>query len=105
MSFITGLTRMWLTRTAKPFTFKNGYDQILPYAECENLGLYVHIPFCKSICNFCPYCKVRYSAELCDRYIDSLIQEIHIVGSQHAEHRKATSLYFGGGHLHSQPTV
>ena len=31
MSFITGLTRMWLTRTAKPFTFKNGYDQILPY--------------------------------------------------------------------------
>lgn len=68
MSFITGLTRMWLTRTAKPFTFKNGYDQILPYAECENLGLYVHIPFC----------KVRYSAELCDRYIDSLIQEIHI---------------------------
>lgn len=97
MSFITGLTRMWLTRTAKPFTFKNGYDQILPYAECENLGLYVHIPFCKSICNFCPYCKVRYSAELCDRYIDSLIQEIHIVGSQHAEHRKATNLYFGGG--------
>lgn len=76
---------------------QNGYDQILPYAECENLGLYVHIPFCKSICNFCPYCKVRYSAELCDRYIDSLIQEIHIVGSQHAEHRKATSLYFGGG--------
>ena len=97
MSFITGLTRMWLTRTAKPFTFKNGYDHTLPYAECENLGLYVHIPFCKSICNFCPYCKVRYSAELCDRYIDSLIQEIHIVGSQHAEHRKATSLYFGGG--------
>ena len=38
MSFITGLTRMWLTRTAKPFTFKNGYDQILPYAECETLG-------------------------------------------------------------------
>ena len=75
MSFITGLTRMWLTRTTKPFTFKNEYDQILPFAECENLGLYVHIPFCKSICNFCPYCKVRYSAELCDRYIDALMKE------------------------------
>ena len=97
MSFITNLTRMWLTRTTKPFTFKNEYDQILPFAECENLGLYVHIPFCKSICNFCPYCKVRYSAELCDRYIDSLIQEIHLVGSQHAERKKVTSLYFGGG--------
>ena len=97
MSFITNLTRMWLTRTTKPFTFKNEYDQILPFAECENLGLYVHIPFCKSICNFCPYCKVRYSSELCDRYIDSLIQEIHLVGSQNAERKNVTSLYFGGG--------
>ena len=88
---------MWLTRTTKPFTFKNGYDQILPYAECENLGLYVHIPFCKSICNFCPYCKVRYSAELCDRYIDSLIREIHIVGSRYTKRKKVTGLYFGGG--------
>lgn len=97
MSFITSLTRMWLTRTTKPFTFKNEYDQILPFAECENLGLYAHIPFCKSICNFCPYCKVRYSAELCDRYIDALIKEIHIVGSQHTGRKKVTSLYFGGG--------
>ena len=97
MSFITSLSRMWLTRTTKPFTFKNEYDQILPFAECENLGLYVHIPFCKSICNFCPYCKVRYSAELCDRYIDALIKEIHIVGSQHTGRKKVTSLYFGGG--------
>ena len=97
MSFITSLTRMWLTRTTRPFTFKNEYDQTLPFAECENLGLYVHIPFCKSICNFCPYCKVPYSKELCDKYIDSLIQEIHMVGRQQTERKKATSLYFGGG--------
>ena len=76
MSFITCLTRAWLTRTVKPFTFKNEYDEILPFAECENLGLYVHIPFCKSICNFCPYCKVRHSEELCQKYIDALIEEI-----------------------------
>ena len=54
MHFFTSLTRMWLTRTVRPFTFKSEYDQILPFAECESLGLYVHIPFCKSICNFCP---------------------------------------------------
>ena len=97
MSLITSLTRMWLTRTTKPFTFKNEYDQILPFAECDSLGLYVHIPFCKSICNFCPYCKVLYSAESCDRYIDHLIQEIHFVGNQHKGRKKVTSLYFGGG--------
>lgn len=88
---------MWLTRTVKPFTFKNEYDQVLPYMECDNLGLYVHIPFCKSICNFCPYCKVRYSEELCNRYIDALIKEIHMVGSQNEGKKTVTSLYFGGG--------
>ena len=97
MSIITTLTRMWLTRSAKPFAFKNEYDQVLPYQDCDNLGLYVHIPFCKSICNFCPYCKVRYSRELCDRYIDSLLQEIHAVGSQKTGKKETTSLYFGGG--------
>lgn len=88
---------MWLTRTVKPFTFKNEYDQALPYMECDNLGLYVHIPFCKSICNFCPYCKVRYSEELCNQYIDALIKEIHMVGGQNEEKKTVTSLYFGGG--------
>lgn len=97
MSFITSLTRMWLTRTVKPFAFKNEYDSVLPFAECENLGLYVHIPFCKSICNFCPYCKVLYSEELCSRYIDSLIREIHLTSAHYTEKKKVTSLYFGGG--------
>lgn len=97
MSFITSLTRMWLTRTVKPFTFNNEYDRILPFMECENLGLYIHIPFCERICDFCPYCKARYSADLCDKYIDALIKEIHIVGGQNTEKKTVTSLYFGGG--------
>ena len=88
---------MWLTRTVKPFTFQNEYDSILPYEECDNLGLYVHIPFCKSICNFCPYCKVKYSENLCHKYIDALLQEIRLVGSHSRSKKTATSLYFGGG--------
>ena len=88
---------MWLTRTTKPFIFNNEYDNLLPFSECDSLGLYVHIPFCKSICNFCPYCKVRYDKELCDRYIDTLIREIHLVGGQHKGKKEVTSLYFGGG--------
>ena len=58
---ITELTRMWLTRSTKPFLFKNEYDQELPFSDCDGLGLYVHIPFCRSICSFCPYCKTLYS--------------------------------------------
>ena len=94
---ITDLTRSWLTRSFQPFTFKNEYDQILPYGDLQNLGLYIHIPFCKSICNFCPYCKVRYEKALCDRYIDSVLREIELVGSQNAGRKRVTSLYFGGG--------
>lgn len=97
MSIIASLTRMWLTRSVKPFTFKNEHDERLPFADCETLGLYVHLPFCKSICNFCPYCKVIYSKERCDRYIDSLLKEIHLVGNQHPGKKEVSSLYFGGG--------
>ena len=97
MSIVTDLTRSWLTRSFKPFTFKNEYGRLLPYRDLENLGLYIHIPFCKSICNFCPYCKVRYDKNLCDRYIDALLKEIRMVGSQYGGREKVTSLYFGGG--------
>ena len=97
MSIITDVTRMWLTRSTKPFTFKNEYNETLHFGRCDNLGLYVHIPFCERICSFCPYCKVLYSKETCDAYIDALIQEIHMVGSQYKGKKEVTSLYFGGG--------
>lgn len=96
MSIITTLTRNWLTHSLKPFIFTNEYDNKLLFSDCKNLGLYVHIPFCKQICSFCPYCKELYSGEKCDRYIDSLIKEIHMVGNS-SEKKQVTSLYFGGG--------
>lgn len=97
MSLITDLTRMWLTRSTKPFTFTNEYYQQLDYASCDNLGLYIHIPFCASICNFCPYCKTVYSQDKCNKYIDALLEEIHFVGRQSSSKKRVTSLYFGGG--------
>lgn len=97
MGVVTNLTRAWLTRSRRPFTFTNEYDSVLSFEDCENLGLYIHIPFCKSICSFCPYCKVRYDASLCDRYIDALLREIRMVGSQQKGRKTVTSLYFGGG--------
>ena len=97
MSLTTTITRAWLTRSFKPFSFQNEYDDFLPFDKCENLGLYVHIPFCKSICAFCPYCKTVYHKEQCDMYIDALIKEIHKVGGQYERKKETTSLYFGGG--------
>lgn len=97
MSLITDLTRMYLTHSTKPFIFTKDFDKVLPYDKGSEFGLYVHIPFCKSICNFCPYCKVIYDEETAKGYIDALIKEIHLVGRQWNGMRRATSLYFGGG--------
>jgi oxygen-independent coproporphyrinogen-3 oxidase len=88
---------MWLTRSFKPFEFKNKYNQVLSYQSTEKLGLYIHIPFCETICSFCPYCKEKYSPERCNEYIDYLIQEIHYVGSNSTRKKRVTSVYFGGG--------
>jgi oxygen-independent coproporphyrinogen-3 oxidase len=97
MSIITTVTRMWLTRSTKPFVFTDEFDKELKYDNEQNMGLYVHIPFCKQICAFCPYCKELYDNTKCNEYIDCLIQEIHSVGKMHTGKKKVTSLYFGGG--------
>ena len=40
------------------------------------LGLYVHIPFCASICNYCNFNRGLFDRELKDRYLSALISEI-----------------------------
>ncbi|NLN07253.1 MAG: radical SAM protein [Firmicutes bacterium] len=98
MSVLTTVTRAWLTRSFKPFHFTNTYDNTLDYRETKKLGLYVHIPFCRSLCDFCPYCKFLYDENLAKSYIEALLKEIELVGkTAGAEKKKVTSLYFGGG--------
>ena len=97
MAILPTLTRMWLTRSLRPFRFTGEAHQHLPYDQCRSLGLYIHIPFCRSICGFCPYCKVPYVKETCDAYLDALMKEIHMVGRQQPGRREVTSLYLGGG--------
>lgn len=96
MSLTTTMTRNWLTRSLKPFVFQNEYDNQLEFEQEDNLGLYVHVPFCRQLCNFCPYCKQLYDEAVCNDYLNSLIQEIHLVGSRLTQKKQVTSLYFGG---------
>ena len=57
------------------------------------LGLYVHIPFCSAICNYCNFNRGLFDAELKERYVAALVREI---GSQ-ADGAPADTIYFGGG--------
>jgi len=40
------------------------------------LGLYVHVPFCSAICNYCNFNRGLFDADVKARYVDALIQEI-----------------------------
>jgi len=94
---LTSLMGAWLTKSIKPFAFESKYHNTLSFAQERDLGLYVHIPFCRSLCHFCPYCKVLYKKELAKDYLKGLLQEIDLVGNKRQGKKIVTSLYFGGG--------
>jgi len=62
----------------------------------RSLGLYLHIPFCRQICPYCPYNKQLLHATLAERYTEAVLQEIEqystLVGPL-----PVTSFYIGGG--------
>src|SRR6266576_6410794 len=44
------------------------------------LGLYVHIPFCSAICNYCNFNRGLFDARQKTRYVEALVREIHEAG-------------------------
>ena len=57
------------------------------------LGLYVHIPFCSAICNYCNFNRGLFDAALKARYVAALLTEIRRAG----DGSPADTVYFGGG--------
>jgi len=56
------------------------------------LGLYVHVPFCSAICNYCNFNRGLFDADLKTRYVDALVKEIRA-----ANREAADTIFFGGG--------
>lgn len=62
-----------------------------------NLGIYIHIPFCKSKCSYCDFLSfVPKSEDEKNRYVDYLIKEIGLYSKLYGK-RCVDSIYFGGG--------
>jgi oxygen-independent coproporphyrinogen-3 oxidase len=57
------------------------------------LGLYVHIPFCSAICNYCNFNRGLFDAPLKERYVRALEAEIRRAGRG----EPADTIFFGGG--------
>jgi oxygen-independent coproporphyrinogen III oxidase len=66
-------------------------------ANTEPLSLYVHIPFCRTVCFYCGCNKViTANYRRAEAYLDRLAQEMAMQGEMF-ELREVTQLHFGGG--------
>jgi len=55
-------------------------------------ALYVHIPFCVSICGYCDFAKCKYDVNLANRYLEHLFKEIDQI-----KQNSFQTIYIGGG--------
>lgn len=75
----------------------------------QPIGLYLHIPFCRSKCPYCDFCSYprptagvmeAYTHELARRILaagEAYATEVHSDGGTTPEKRPADTVYFGGG--------
>jgi len=74
---------------------KNSYPDFSNITQ-ENLGLYLHIPFCKKPCLYCPYFKEPYQKNRAISYSKAVLKEIDFYRSI-VQDKNITSFYIGGG--------
>lgn len=94
INIITRAIRHYLVGSKQEFIFKPVNDIKLP--SIEKIDLYIHIPFCKNKCPYCPYNKIMYDKNLIEPYLKAILAEIE----QHYNRLgriKITSIYIGGG--------
>lgn len=56
-------------------------------------SVYIHIPFCKTICSYCDFCKMFYNSSWADEYLDVLKEEI----LDSYDNDVIKTIYIGGG--------
>jgi len=63
------------------------------------LGLYIHVPFCSRICNYCNFNRRLLDDPLKARFVAAVRSHIECVaaGLSHTAPRAADTIYFGGG--------
>jgi oxygen-independent coproporphyrinogen-3 oxidase len=66
-----------------------------------SLGLYVHVPFCSAICNYCTFNRGLFDHALKTEYVAAVLKEIERGGdastSPEARPAEADTIFFGGG--------
>jgi len=65
------------------------------------LGLYVHVPFCATTCDFCAFYQTVPKADAVPRYLDAVAAEATLVdwtdGASGSAKRRVDTVFWGGG--------
>jgi oxygen-independent coproporphyrinogen III oxidase len=75
------------------------YDQALGSLSSDaQLSLYVHLPFCRSLCNYCGcHMMVTQNRAKIARYVDYVKREIDLVAGKLSGGQSVVQLHWGGG--------
>ena len=60
------------------------------------LGLYIHLPFCKSKCIYCDFYSLPRAEDRMDRYVSALCRQLAEIAQRTTAHT-VDSVYLGGG--------
>src|SRR6056297_1210663 len=97
--FIRNKIRKFLVGKDQNFTFASHKDEPMNFESFKNLektSLYIHIPFCKNMCPYCPYNRVLFQEDKLERYFLALHKEINMYREMIGP-IKIESIYIGGG--------
>ena len=64
------------------------------------LGLYIHVPFCSAICNYCTFNRGLFDHALKTEYVAAVLKEIEAAGDSSSSPGagvEADTIFFGGG--------
>ena len=64
--------------------------------DMDSISLYVHMPFCKIPCPYCPYNRYPWQPNKAEPYVNAVKKEIGLYKDK-LEDITISSLYFGGG--------
>ncbi len=69
----------------------------LTHGAGSGTGIYFHIPFCQTRCNYCHFVTRPWQAATAKRYAQAVVEEVRQYFCSHAEPMAIDTIYFGGG--------
>ena len=69
----------------------------VPLPNDANLGLYIHIPFCRYICPYCDFNVYAGQNDLIPSYLNALARELELLADSGDSRGEVATVFIGGG--------